>query len=314
VKIVEYGQYGGVDVLELVDRPAPQSGPGEVLIDIRAAGVNPFDWKLRSGYLQKFFQVEFPVHPGNEGSGVVVAFGADVTEFKPGDEVSFLSRNIKQGCYAEQVAIETEHVVHKSTNISFVEAAAWPLSGVTAWKALVETVPVMPDTDILIHGGAGGVGGMAIQIARHRGARVTTTCSAANADYVRALGADEVIAYDQADFTESSKKFDVVLDTVGGDVHTGSYKVLKEGGNLVWIIAGPVEDLSEQYGITRKLAVVENVVDAFRGLAELINNGTVVPQVGPSFSLQDVARAHEQSQTGHARGKVVLTMDRGVSE
>jgi NADPH:quinone reductase-like Zn-dependent oxidoreductase len=308
VKIVEYEKYGEADVLNIVDRTAPIPADGEVLINIRAAGVNPFDWKLRSGYLQKFFKVEFPVYPGNEGSGVVAAVGPGVTNFKAGDEVSFLSRNIKQGCYAEQVAIETEHVVPKADHISFAEAAAWPLSGVTAWKALVETAPISKDMKVLIHGGAGGVGGMAIQIAKHRGAHVATTCSAANAEYVKSLGADEVIAYDNEDFSTAGKIYDIVFDTVGGDVHKNSYEVLKPGGTLVWIIAGPVEDLSEEFGVIRKLAVVENVVDALEGVAGLINDRVARPQVGPEFDLSDVAAAHIHSQSGHAKGKVILAI------
>ena len=311
MKTVQYNEYGDTNVLQLVDIDTPQPGPGEVLIDVCAAGVNPFDWKLRSGYLQKFFKPEMPVHPGNEGAGVVRALGQGVTEFTPGDEVSFLSRNIKQGCYAEQVAIETEHVVLKPAGITFPEAAAWPLSGVTAWKALAETAPVSEGTEVLIHGGAGGVGGMAIQLAKCRGARVTTTCSAANADYVRNLGADDVIAYDQTDFTGTGQVYDIVFDTVGGAVHSGSYKVLKKGGTLVWVIAGPVEDLSEEYGVKRKLAVVENVTDALKGMADLVNLGRVKAQVGSEFALADVAKAHELSQTGHARGKIILTLPRG---
>ena len=310
MRTVEYNEYGDASVLQIVDVKTPQPGPGEVLINIAAAGVNPFDWKLRSGYLQEFFKPEMPVHPGNEGAGVVQAVGQGVTEFTPGDEVSFLSRNIKQGCYAEQVAIESEHVVLKPANINFAEAAAWPLSGVTAWKALVETAPVTKDTNLLIHGGAGGVGGMAIQLAKSRGAQVTTTCSAANEDYVRSLGADEVIAYDQTDFSEAGQAWDIVFDTVGGTVHTASYKVLKPGGTLVWIIAGPVEDLSEKYGVKRKLAVVENVVDALKGMADLVNQGRVKPQPGSEFALVNVADAHNLSQTGHARGKIILTLPR----
>ena len=308
MRIVEYTAYGDADVLNVVERDAPSPGPGEVLINIHAAGVNPFDWKLRSGYLKKFFQVEFPVHPGSEGAGIVQAIGSDVTEFSVGNEVSFLSRNIKQGCYAEQIAIEAKHVVPKSSHIDFAQASAWPLSGVTAWKALVETAPVEAGMKVLIHGGAGGVGGLAIQIAKQRGAQVTTTCSEANRNYVTSLGADNVIAYDKEDFLIAGKVFDIVFDTIGGEVHQKSYEVLKPGGTLVWIIAGPVEDRAEEFSITRKLAVVEDIVEALRGMSALVNSGHVLPQVGPSFDLTDVAAAHIHSQTGHARGKIILTI------
>jgi NADPH:quinone reductase-like Zn-dependent oxidoreductase len=308
VKSVEYSDYGDESALSIVDLASPVPGSDEVLIDIRAAGVNPFDWKLRSGYLKTFFQVEFPVRPGNEGAGVIRAVGSNVTGFAPGDEVSFLSRNIKQGCYAEQVAIEVEHVVAKAASISFAEAAAWPLSGVTAWKALVETAPVKDGMNILIHGGAGGVGGIGIQIAHQRGAHVTTTCSASNSEYVRSLGADVVISYDEADFSAAGQIYDLVFDTVGGDVHMKSYEVLKPGGTLVWINAGPVEDRAAEFGVNRKQAVVEDVVPALQGLATQVNQGLVKPQVGPTFDLTKVAEAHKLSQSGHVRGKIILTV------
>lgn len=308
MRAVQYRDYGGPEVLEFVELAEPVTAAGEVVVDLRAAGLNPFDWKLRAGHLSQFFKVEFPVTPGREGAGVVSAVGDGVTAFSPGDEVCLMPRSVGNGTCAQRCAVPLEQVIAKPQAVDFVSAAGLPVSGVTAWKALVEAAFVQPGMKVLIHGGAGGVGGMAIQLAKHLGAEVTTTCSAANAEYVAHLGADHVVAYDEADFAEVLSDLDVVFDTLGGEVHNKSYEVLKPGGMLVYVIAGPVEDLAADYGVKRQLAVVDNIGPAFAAMGDLVARRVIVPQVGRVLPLEEVRQAHELSQTGHARGKIVLTI------
>ncbi len=308
MKAVQYDAYGDESVLELVELPDPVPAAGEVLIDIKAAGVNPFDWKLRAGHLKQFFAVDFPVVPGGEGAGLVASVGEGVTNFTTGDAVSFMARETSRGAYAECVAVPVGHVAAMSDNIEFSSAAAFPVSAVSAWKCLVECADVQPGMKVLIHGGAGGVGGLAIQLAKHLGADVATTCSATNADYVRSLGADRVVSYDEADFAEELSKVDVVLDSIGGDTHHRSYQVLKPGGTLVFLIAKPFEDRAAEFDVNLVRAVVEDVDDAFAAMADLVNRDVVVPQVEHVLPLADVREAHKISQTGHARGKIVLRL------
>jgi len=307
MRAVQYRKYGGPDVLEMTDIDTPVAGPGEVLVDLQAAGVNPFDWKLRAGHLSNFFKVEFPVTPGREGAGVVSSLGEGVTSFAIGDEVCVMPRDVKSGTNAESVVVPQDQVVAKPMPIDFVAAAGFPVSGVTAWKALVEVAFVQPGMKVLVHAGAGGVGSLAIQLAKHLGAEVITTCSATNSEYVRHLGADHVIAYDEVDFAGALNGLDVVFDTMGGEVHRKSYEVLALGGMLVYVIAGPVEDLAADYGVKRQLAVVDKIGPAFAAMGDLIARRIIVPQIGKVLPLEDVKQAHELSQTGHARGKIVLT-------
>ncbi len=306
MKAVRYAEYGSESVLELVDVPAPVPGQGEVLVNIRAAGVNPFDWKLRAGHLKQFFEVDFPVVPGGEGAGVVTAVGDGVENYNVGDEVSFMARDTSRGAYAEYVAVPAGHVAAKAPDVDFTLAAAFPVSAVSAWKCLVECADVKPGMKVLIHGGAGGVGGLAIQLAKHLGAYVATTCSAANAEYARELGADRVVAYDEADFADELDGLDVVLDSVGGETHQRSYEVLKPGGTLVFLIAKPFEDRTAEFDVNLVRAVVEDVDEAFAAMADLVNRGVVVPQVEHVLPMSEVHQAHRISQTGHARGKIVL--------
>jgi len=308
MRAVQYRKYGGPDVLEMTDIDMPVAGPGDVLVDLQATGVNPFDWKLRAGHLSSFFEVEFPVTPGREGAGVISGLGQGVTSFSVGDEVCVMPRGVKSGTNAESVVVPQDQIVAKPVSIDFVAAAGFPVSGVTAWKALVEVAFVQPGMKVLIHAGAGGVGSLAIQLAKHLGAEVITTCSATNTEYVRHLGADHVIAYDEVDFAGALSGLDVVFDTMGGEVHRKSYEVLAPGGMLVYVIAGPVEDLAEEFGVKRQLAIVDKIGPAFTAMADLIARRIIVPQIGKVLPLEDVKQAHEISQTGHARGKIVLTV------
>lgn len=307
MKAVRYGRYGAAEVLELVEVPDPEPSPGEVLVEIHAASVNPVDWKIRSGLLSRLFEVRFPAIPGRDGAGVVAAVAGDVASIGAGDEVCFIAGHGGQGSYAEKIVLAADGLAPKPAGLSFAEAAAFPLAGMTAWAALVDAAPVEPGMKVLIHGGGGGVGGIAIQLARHLGAGiVAATCSAANVERVMALGADRAIAYDREDFADAIADQDLVFDTQGGEVHRKSYRVLRKGGTLVWITAGPVEDLSARYGVTAVQARVRPDPDGLRRLAGLIARGAVRPEVGRVMALADAAEAHRISESGHAQGKIVL--------
>ena len=307
MKAVRYGRYGAAEVLELVEVPDPEPGPGEVLVEIHAASVNPVDWKIRSGLLRGLFDVRFPAIPGRDGAGVVTAVADDVAGIGAGDEVCFIAGHGGQGSYAGKIVLAADSLAPKPAGLSFAEAAAFPLAGMTAWAALVDAAPVEPGMKVLIHGGGGGVGGIAIQLARHLGAgTVAATCSAANVERVMALGADRAIAYDREDFADAIADQDLVFDTQGGEVHRKSYRVLRKGGTLVWITAGPVEDLSARYGVIAVQARVRPDPDGLRRLAGLIARGAVRPEVGRVMALADAAEAHRISESGHAQGKIVL--------
>ena len=307
MKAMQYTVYGDADVMSLADVADPEPGPGQILIDIHAASVNPVDWKIRSGAMRQFFDVEFPVVPGRDGAGVVAAAAPDVSDVAVGDPVCFIAGHMGQGTYAERIVLDAAAVAPKPANISFAEAAAFPLAGMTAWAALVNTAPVDLGAKVLIHSGSGGVGGIAIQLAKHHEAgHITATCSAANVDYVVSLGADRAIAYDQEDFAETVTDCDLVFDTFGGEVHKRSYEVMRMGGTLVWITALPVQDLSQQYGVTSVQAPVRPDPDGLKALAALVAEGEVKPQVGDVLPLAEAAKAHRISETGHVRGKIVL--------
>ncbi len=308
MKAIQYSAYGGPEVLELVDIDEPAPAPGQVLVDVHAASVNPVDWKIRRGMLKAAYEYGFPSIPGRDASGVVAALGEGVDDFAVGDAVCLVGPREPVGTFVERFAVDTELVAAKPARLDHIAAAAFPLAGLTAWCALVEYAGVMAGLKVLVHAGAGGVGGLAVQLAGHLGAEVAATCSAANADYVAGLGASRVIAYDKEDFTEALSDIDVVLDTMGGEVHRRSYQVMKRGGMLVVIRAAPIEDLSEQYGVEVRMSQMRADDGRLRTLAQLVEDGALEPQVGTVMTLAEAAEAHRLSETGHARGKIVLTL------
>ncbi len=307
VLAVEFDHYGGPEVLKLRHIAPPQPGPGEVLIRVHAASMNPVDWKMRSGMLQKFFPVAFPAITGRDGAGEVVALGSDAEATLVGKRVCFLaSRGV--GTWSQQIALPVSLAVPFPTMLSYTDAAALPLAGISAWIGIVRTADVKAGMRVLIHAAAGGVGGMAVQIARLRGATVIATCSQHNVDFVRALGAQEVIAYDKTRFEEHVHDVDLVFDVIGGDVHARSYRTLKRGGMMVALAAAPIEDQSARYGV--KLVVPQVLSDpaALAEIVELVAVKKLKAGVEHVLPLSDFVKAHEMSETGHARGKTVLTL------
>ena len=237
MKAIFIQRHGGPEVLQYGDLPDPTPQPGEVVVDIVAASINGADWKVRAGESHR--QSRFPYLLGRDFSGTVAAVGTGVTDLHVGDEVFGVLELGRDGTYAEKIAIKAELVARKPTEVSHVEAAALALIGLTAQSAIEETLQLRPGETILIQGGAGGVASFAIQLARHIGARVITTASAVNHDYLRKLGADEIVDYNATDFTWAVRDCDAVLDTVGGTVATRSFDVLRPGGRAAFIASGP---------------------------------------------------------------------------
>lgn len=299
---IRFHEYGPPDVLRYEEAPQPQPGPGEVLVRVAAAGVNPIDWKVRAGYLQAYMPVELPHILGYDLAGTVAAVGSGVAGVTPGDEV--FGRG--SATYAEYAVAPETTLVAKPAELSFAQAATFAVGGVTAWVGL-DAAELRSGQRLLVHGGAGGVGAFVVQLARWKGAHVIATASAANVDAVRALGADEVVDYGAVAFDEAVRDVDVVYDTVGGEVTDRSWGVLRPGGTLVVIAGGADAETAQARGVRAVSPQAPADTRPILGrLAELAVSGDVVPQVGATFPLAEAARAHALSETGHGRGRIVL--------
>lgn len=303
MRAVQLHEYGDPSVLRVDEVPRPHPGAGEVLVEVRAAGVNPIDWKLRSGGLQAFMPVELPHVLGIDLAGTVSELGPGVTEFAVGDDV--FGRG--QGAYAEYATASAQSIARKPEALSFQQAATLPIGGVTAWCGLFETAGLARGQRLLVHGGAGGVGGLAVQLGRWKGAHVIATASAANLDFVRSLGADEVVDHSAARFEDVVRDVDVVFDTVGGEVTDRSWSVLRKGGILVVVAGMPQPELALQHGVrtsgVQAPPAIRSILDQ---LAALVVDGNLKPLVGERFPLAQVEAAHRASETGHGRGRIIL--------
>ena len=304
MKAVLFEKHGGPEVLHLAEVPDSIAGPGEVVVDIDAASVNAADYKVRSG--QGNYNLAFPHILGRDFSGVVSTVAAGVTDFAVGDAVFGVTDQGIEGAYAEKIAIKAAIIAKKPDRLGHAEAAAMGLTSLTALWAIEDTAQLKAGETILIQGGAGGVAGFAIQLAKHLGATVITTASARNHDYVRHLGADRVIDYNVEDFATVVSGCDVVFDTVGGDVQVRSYAVLKPGGRLVWIAAAPAG-----FQPTRKdVQVLRPNVARDRAHLErmlaLLEAGAVWPPAIERYKLAEAGEAHRVSESRHLQGKLVL--------
>ncbi|MFI1164196.1 NADP-dependent oxidoreductase [Streptomyces sp. NPDC020801] len=308
MKGIRYSRYGGPEVLEYGEVRDPKVGPDSVLVKVRAAAVNPVDWKCREGYLDGILDAVFPVVPGWDVSGVVVQPGAAVTEFAVGDEVigyvreDFLSR----GTFAEYVAAPVRTLARKPRNLSFEEAAGLPLTGLTAYQVLVKALQVRRGDTVLVHAAAGGVGSIAVQLARHLGARVIGTASERNHDFVRSLGG-EPVAYGDGLAERvrglAPEGVDAAFDTIGGETTKTSANLLAPGGRLASIADPEVVDYGGRYCFVRP-----DAEDLLR-LSELAEQGVVAVHVSQTFPLERAADAHRLNQEGRTRGKIVVTVD-----
>ncbi len=298
-------KFGGPEVLQYGDLPDPVAGPAEVVVDVHAASVNAADWKFRGGEYARHTNVKFPQIPGRDFSGVVSAAG-DGADLKVGDAVFGVLAAGREGTYCEKIAIAAAIVAKKPTALSHPNAAALALTGLTAVNSVEDTLQLKRGETILIQGGAGGVAGFAIQFAKHLGARVVTTTSAANCDYVRSLGADEVIDYNAQDFTKVLSGCDAVFDTVGGDVAMKSFAVLKPGGRAAFIASGAEAPKPDRADVKSLRPPVPRSRKAMERVAELYTSGAVRPPEIKTYRLADAVEAHRLSQSRHFRGKLVF--------
>src|SRR5579871_5969309 len=297
-------RHGGPEVLKYGDMPDPVAGPGQVVVDIVAASVNGADWKVRDGKSGQLSR--FPYILGRDFSGVVSAVGAGVSDLRVGDAVFAVCDTGQEGAYAEKIAIKAAIVAKKTAALSHVDAAALALTGLTAIVSVEDTLKLKKGETILIQGGAGGVAAFAIQLAKHLGARVITTTSAANIDYVRGIGADEVIDYNAQDFTKVVKDCDAVFDTVGGDVAQKSFAVLKPGGRAAFIASGAQPPQPSRGDVTALRPPVPRTRHAMDRVAERYLSGAVRPPETKLYRLSQSAEAHRVSESRHFRGKLVF--------
>jgi NADPH:quinone reductase-like Zn-dependent oxidoreductase len=308
MKAVYMERHGGPEVLRYGELPDPVAGAGQILVEIHAASINGADWKVRDGGAYATIST-FPYILGRDFSGLVSAVGSGVTDFKVGDAVLGVCDVGQEGTYCEKIAMKASICAKKPDDISHVDAAALALVGLTALVSVEDTLKLARGETILIHGGAGGVAGFAIELAKHIGARVITTASAANHDYVRKLGADEVIDYRTQDFTKLVSNIDCVFDTVGGEVTQRSFQVLKPGGRAAFISSGAKAPVPAQRSdvVSLRPAVGRDRPHLER-ILHLQSIGAVhVPEV-TLYDLKDAQEAHKVSQGRHLKGKLVFKM------
>jgi NADPH:quinone reductase-like Zn-dependent oxidoreductase len=301
--------FGGPDVLREAELPRPVPGMSEILVRVHAAGVNPTDWKNRAFGL--WHSEPLPVL-GWDVSGVVEAVGLGVTLFKPGDEVfGMLPFPHFAGAYAEYAKAPARSFAHKPAAIDHIQGGALPLAALTAYQALVDTADVRPGQRVLIHAAAGGVGHLAVQIAKARGAYVIGTASAGKHELLRELGADELIDYRTTDFTEAVADVDVVLDTLAGEVRSRSLDVLREGGTLVTILPMGLEEDAKravELGVRLEALLVEADHAGMRAVAELAGQGRLRAHIDATFPLAEAAKAHAHGESDRTTGKLVLVV------
>jgi NADPH:quinone reductase-like Zn-dependent oxidoreductase len=305
MRAIEFNSYGGPEVLQLREISPPAASEGEALIDVHAVSVNPIDWKIRSGRMAGGAPLASAMITGRDGAGIVAAATNDPSLV--GRRVAFLAPRGK-GTWADQVLMPNDNFALIPDEVSLADAAAVPLAGTSAFIPLVDVAQVGPGTRVLIHAGAGGVGSLGIQIAKARGAHVIATCSSRNVDFVKSLGADEVIAYDRTPFETAVRDVDVVFDTMGGEIHDKSYGVLKRGGQIVCLMAEPFKDRGAEFGVTVTQAQVLPRRDILESLLKMLADGSLRVPIEATLPISDFRRAHELSQTGRTRGKVILTL------
>src|SRR5262245_24564600 len=306
MKAVVIHNYGGPEALKYEDIPQPEPQDNQLLIRVIAAGVNPVDGLIRSGMFDKEGKRAFPIILGGDVAGIVEKVGSKVTKFKAGDPVFAYVSLDNSGGYAQYALVPQREAASKPKSLTYVEAAAVPIVALTAWQALVDTAKLRPGQTVLIHGGSGGVGSFAIQIAKARGARVIATASTANQDFLKQLGADVAIDYKKQKFEDVAKDVDVVLDSIGGDTLARSYGVVKKGGIIVSLVARPSESELQKHGIRGAALNVEPNSQELAEIGKLIDDKKIKVIVSQTFPLSEAARAQEQVATGHTRGKIVV--------
>jgi NADPH:quinone reductase-like Zn-dependent oxidoreductase len=306
MKAIVVHQYGGPEVLKFEDVARPEPKDDEMLIKVAGAGVNSFDGVLRSGAYAKVFKMKLPWIPGYDIAGTVEKIGSKISKSKVGDPVFAHIFIPTGGGYAEYALAKQNQVAPKPATIGFVEAAGVPSVALTAWQSLVDKANLQSGQTVLIHGGSGGVGMFAVQIAKVRGAKVIATASTANQDFLKELGADVAIDYKTQKFEEIAKDVDVVLDSVGGDTLERSYPIVKKGGFLVSIVAALDHAKLEKHGIHGATVELQSNGDELAQIGKLIDEKRIRVVVSQTFPLADAAKAETEADKGHTRGKIVL--------
>jgi len=307
MKAVRIHNYGGPEVLRFEDAPRPTPGSGELLIKVHAAAVNPVDGEIRAGYMKEIVPFVLPFIPGWDVSGVVETTGSGATKFKKGDEVYARTDLSRNGAYAEYIVVKEAEAALKPRSVDHLHSAAIPIVASTAWQALFDHAALGNEQRILIHGAAGGVGSFAVQLAKWKGAYVIGTASTENQAFLRELGVDQAIDYEKARFDDVVHNVDVVFDTIGGDTRERSWKVVKKGGILVSIVGPPPSvDEAAKHGVRSAFFLAQTNASQLAEIAKLVDSGKVYPIVETVLPLAEARRAHELTEKGHARGKIVL--------
>ncbi|MGJ0392652.1 MAG: NAD(P)-dependent alcohol dehydrogenase [Methylocystis sp.] len=315
MKAIAVDGYGETADPKLRDLPDPQPGDEEILVRVRAAGVNPLDWKILQGQLRLFIRLRFPYVPGSDIAGDVVTAGARANKFKAGDPVFAFSDSRRGGGYAGLGVINQAAAARKPDSLDYAEAASLPVAGCAALQALRDIGRVSRGARVLIHGGAGGVGHFAVQIAKALGASATATCGPSNIDFIRSLGADEVIDYSRRDFTSGGETYDVIFDAVGKSSFSACRKILAPGGIYVTTLPspdlflwGPLQRIAKMFGPAKqaRMLMVRPNGEDLAYLGRLADEGKLKPVVSVRLPLDQAAEAHRMSQAGHVRGKIVL--------
>jgi NADPH:quinone reductase-like Zn-dependent oxidoreductase len=306
MKAVAIHRYGGPEVLKYEDVPRPEPKEDQLLVRVIAAGVNPVDAMVRSGIFDKEGKRAFPIILGGDVAGIVEKVGSKVTKIRTGDAVFAYVSLENTGGYAQYALVTEREAAQKPKSLSYVEAAAVPVVAMTAWQALVDAAKLGAGQTVLIHGGSGGVGSFAIQIAKARGAKVIATASTANQDFLKQLGADVTIDYTRQNFEDVAKNVDVVLDSIGRDTLARSYGVVKKGGIIVSLVARPDQSELEKHGIRGAALDVEPNGEELAAIGKLIDDKKIKVIVSQTFPLSEAIKAQQQVATGHTRGKIVL--------
>lgn len=306
MKAVAIESYGGPETLKVMDLPRPVLRDDDVLVEVHSTSVNPVDWKIRQGMMKARVNYAFPLILGWDVAGIVKEVGPKARTLRPGDAVYGRPDILRNGAYAEFIAAAENLLAPKPKSLSFEEAASLPLAGQTAWQCLAETAALKPGQKVLIHGGSGGVGSLAVQIAKVLGAQVAATASGGNRDFVKSLGADLVIDYQKEDFSKALSGYDVVLDTIGGETQARSYAVLRKGGILVSIVQPPDSAKVADQGYRAAYVFLEPSGKRQQEITKWVDQGAIRPVISGVFPLEEARRAHEMSEGHHVRGKLVL--------
>jgi len=306
MKTVRIHKYGNPDVLQIDEIPVPVIAADELLIKVHATSVNPIDWRVMEGNMKEMNLHKLPLTLGWDCAGTVEKIGTAVTNFKIGDEVYCRPATERDGAYAEFIAVRANEVALKPRTITFEEAAAIPLAGITAWEALINRAHIHKDQRVLVLSASDGVGSLAVQLAKTRGCYVIGTTSAANMDFVNSLGPDEVYNYENRDFSDHFSDIDVVLDTIGGIVQDRAFKVLRRGGMMVSTVNEPKMELVHKYGVRAEYVFVGPNATILNEIRMLVENGKMKPFIDKVFKLEEVKQAEIYSQSPTIRGKIVL--------